>query len=151
MILLCSACGRTQTVIVNTASLNLRSVITFGESTYEGIFKSYENGDCEFSFLVPDSLDGFSLCINEGKLTMNYMGIEHSVPQSDLTESVFLFEITDAFKEIPNKSAIPFTNERIIYEGVTNGRAFTIEFDGQGYPSALEVKSLSLVAKFYKY
>ena len=150
LLLLCG-CNKRAQVKVSTTSLNLRTVISYRESVYEGIFQSDENGNCSFSFLSPDSLDGFAIIAQDGEIKMQYGDIIYNVPSSDTYASVFLYEIYEVLRDIPNKTAVNFTNEKVLYEGDINGRAYTLEFDPQGNPVSLSMKSLDLIVNFYEY
>ncbi len=151
LLFLLGGCSKNQTAKVQTAGLNLRVDISYRENVYEGIFTSRDNYDCEFEFLSPQSLNGFALAVNGGEVIMKFHGIEQKIPQSDLTESLFMYEIYECLKEVPHQSIIEYQNEKIIYDGVCNGRAFTLQFDNQGYPAVLSVKSLDLTVKFHRY
>ena len=147
----CCGCAQNSATEVNTSMLNLRVKITYSDSIYEGILKTDESGQCELSFLYPEQLKGFSVSTEGANIKIKYMELEHLIPQSDLSEAMFIREICDCLKEIPNDTALQLKNEKIIYNGNCNGRAFTLEFDSQGIPKHLSVRSLDLADEFFEY
>lgn len=142
-------CSAAPKINVNTASLDLRAEIHYGESKYEGIFKSDKDGNCSLDILYPESLEGFNLSANGSDIKISYKGLEHNISQSE--NAAFIKEMYECLKEIPNKTPVEFVNDQPIYDGICNGRAFTLAFDSAGTPAKLTVKSLDLTVLFYSY
>lgn len=150
-VLFCCGCGGDSATKVSASLLDLRVKISYADSIYEGVLKTDDAGQCELSFLYPEQLKGFSIATEGANIKIKYLGLEHLIAQSDLTEAMFIREIYDCLKELPDQTTLKLKNDKAVYDGNCNGRAFTLEFDVFGKPKLLSVKSLDLTVEFFEY
>ena len=144
------SCAQKPDVKINTSLLNLKATVEYGEMVYNGIFTTDQNGNCEFLILAPEHLKNFSVSANSDGLLLKYKGFTQKIPASDITEGAFIYEIFECLKSIPTDPSVKITPNGAVYEGECNGRAFTFEFNADGSPKVLAVRSMNLTVKFNK-
>lgn len=141
-------CSEKQDFKIQNSSLKLYASIKYGDTLYEGEFRADEKGNCEFAFFNPQTLKGFSVYADSDGMELKYKGLSQKIPVSDISEGAFIYEIYELLKSIPQDAAVDIKNDKIIYEGDSNGRAFTLTLDSNGIPLAIDIKSLGMTAEF---
>lgn len=110
-----------------------------------------QNGSCSLNFLSPDVLEGFTLTVADGKLSMEYQGIKSDLTVSDMTESAFIYEIFNCLSSIPAETLVPISEDTAVYEGHSGNIAFTLTVNSAGLPVKLEIPSHKLSVEFFEY
>lgn len=151
-ILFCS-CGKSETTVgLNKNSFYTDFTATFNESEISGKLSESENGGYKVNLTAPESLKGLQAIYNNGKITVEYMGLSQEFQKSDLPEYNMIFTLCDIIDYVSSNSpTAEKTDTGYKMSGKLNGAEYTLITDENYIPTQLKTDGqLPLTVNFHR-
>ena len=132
-----SGCGTSETEAVPTVPEQFEGEleIEYNDYTVRGYVKKLVPGACTFDVTYPDEISGMKVVTENGKITLNFYGIEYTVNSDRLPQSAGIKDIASVLDNMSAEISTEnpdYDSQTGTLNGNVNGISYSAVFNEEG-------------------